>query len=524
MLVLDFQAGQPEAFVEIHKRYAPLAKHVCLRFLPNRHDADEAFQETMIRVFQGLHRFNGRYALQPWIARIATNVSLDHIRTRARRPQLDDEPIDEHERGDPAAGPEEAIERLIERDLVLSVLAGLPETHRTALVLRELEGRSHKEIAQALDITPAQAKALIHRAKGSFRREWLLAVTEKGGLAAIAILPLLWLAKGAEVARKVVDKVGGHATQVAQAATPEIVTSAANAPAVPMAATSMAERVVAAGVTLLVAGGVTVGAATIKSRIDKGKEERAAPSPAVVQPPVQTTQAPEVQVTPDAERQRPARERPEKGGDRGDQVAGAADDPAVVDPGASPSPGADPSPGTSPSPGSSPSPDATPTPPPIPPAPAFGFDVSTSTDSEETCACDGSASISPAQVNVIADGEYSFSHLVETGVRDASGDLAWDGKVQLWGHVSSESGTLDFQIILTTDSGVLVYSAGALGLVEIADDGDGTLYRFEGTFGLANAEVAPPGLPTSGFASVRLGIWADGTTYVGSINLADAAA
>ncbi|MGZ8604756.1 MAG: RNA polymerase sigma factor, partial [Actinomycetota bacterium] len=183
MLVLDFQAGQPEAFVEIHHRYAPLAKHVCLRFLPNRHDADEAFQETMIRVFQGLHRFNGRYALQPWIARIATNVSLDHIRTRTRRPQLDDDPIEDHDRGDPAAGPELAIERLIERDLVLSVLSGLPESHRTALVLRELEGRSHKEIAETLAITPAQAKALIHRAKGSFRREWLLAITEKGGLA-----------------------------------------------------------------------------------------------------------------------------------------------------------------------------------------------------------------------------------------------------------------------------------------------------------------------------------------------------
>ena len=127
MLVLDFQAGQPEAFVEIHRRYGPLARHVCTRFLPNRQDADDAFQETMIRVFQGLHRFNGRYALQPWIARIATNVSLDQIRTRTRRPQLEDGAIEEHERRDPAEGPEELLDRLIERDLVLSVLSGLPE-------------------------------------------------------------------------------------------------------------------------------------------------------------------------------------------------------------------------------------------------------------------------------------------------------------------------------------------------------------------------------------------------------------
>ena len=89
LLVLDFQAGQPQAFVEIHRRYGPLAKHVCTRFLPNRHDADEAFQETMIRVFQGLYRFNGRYALQPWVARIAKNVSLDILRGYARRPKTD---------------------------------------------------------------------------------------------------------------------------------------------------------------------------------------------------------------------------------------------------------------------------------------------------------------------------------------------------------------------------------------------------------------------------------------------------
>jgi DNA-directed RNA polymerase specialized sigma24 family protein len=52
LLVLDFQAGHPEAFVEVHRRYQGLAKHVCRRFLRNRQDAEEAFQETMIRVFQ----------------------------------------------------------------------------------------------------------------------------------------------------------------------------------------------------------------------------------------------------------------------------------------------------------------------------------------------------------------------------------------------------------------------------------------------------------------------------------------
>ena len=90
MLVLDFQAGNDEAFAEIHRRYCGLARHVCQRILHNPDDADEATQEAMLRVYQGLARFNGRYALQPWVARIATNVSLDVTRAWARRPRRDD--------------------------------------------------------------------------------------------------------------------------------------------------------------------------------------------------------------------------------------------------------------------------------------------------------------------------------------------------------------------------------------------------------------------------------------------------
>src|SRR5262245_50281077 len=129
MLVLDFQAGHPEAFVEVHHRYGSLARRVCGRYLRNTQDVDEAFQETMIRVYQGLHRFNGTYALRPWIARIATNVSIDALRAQDRRPELDDCEVEDHDQADADDGPEAAYERLIERDLVISVLEELPETH-----------------------------------------------------------------------------------------------------------------------------------------------------------------------------------------------------------------------------------------------------------------------------------------------------------------------------------------------------------------------------------------------------------
>src|SRR5436309_7951452 len=123
MLVLDFQAGNDEAFAEIHRRYCGLARHVCQRILHNPDDADEATQEAMLRVYQGLSRFNGRYALQPWVARIATNISLDVTRARARRPRTGDQPVtDLHEElHDRSADPQEVVEQALAREQISRV-------------------------------------------------------------------------------------------------------------------------------------------------------------------------------------------------------------------------------------------------------------------------------------------------------------------------------------------------------------------------------------------------------------------
>jgi RNA polymerase sigma-70 factor (ECF subfamily) len=526
MLVLDFQAGHPEAFVEIHQRYGGLIRHVCQKFLPNGYDADEAFQETMIRVYQGLHRFNGRYALQPWVARIATNVSLDQIRMRARRPQVDDGPIDLHEEHrDPADGPEELVERLVQRDLVLSVLSDLPESHRTALVLRELEGRSHREIGEALEISPSQAKALIHRAKQSFRRSWLRTIADRGGVMGIAMIPLLWVAKGLDGARRVVDRVGGHAGQVAQAATPEIVTSAASSPAVTVAASSVGERLVAAGMTLLVAGGVTVGAATlVKKDANEGRNgQRAVAAPVVPEaeaPVVPETATPEETIVPE----RPNRDA-DRGRDRNEQAVeeeAPVEEPVVdptTDPGGVPIPPVD---------GESPSPDPTdgpPTEPPPPSAPAWTYNLTSSTESVE--ACDGCAEGSTLVFSNLARTEesLSFSQGIRGPASDSVGDPTWPFSLQQWGVVGPEGGQLDLRLRVLSIAGPHSYMGNAV-LVETIDNEDGsTLYRFEGSFRLSNPELPATGLPgVQGFFSATVSVWQDGTVYAGSLTLSEPAA
>jgi RNA polymerase sigma factor (sigma-70 family) len=497
LLVLDFQAGNPQAFVEIHRRYGALARHVCQRFLPNQPDAEEAFQETMIRVFQGLYRFNGRYALQPWIARIAKNVSLDILRGRTRRPQPDDSAPASDELPVPGDEADEIVERLVQRDTVLSVLADLPETHRRALMLRELEGRSHREVAQEMEITPSQAKALIHRAKASFRRHWLDRVADRDGMMGIALLPLLWLARSGDVLRRVADRVG-FAAQSAQATVPEAVTSTVTATAAP-ATSGVTERLVAAGVTLLLAGGVTVGAAKIVTGRPDEPADRAsviAPAPVVTkhrkEPPTKDASA----VFTDARF-------------RDDEVK--AEPPIAVEP--SPSPVAEPSPEPDPSPSPEAEPPPEEEPPPPPPAPAWSLSLDSSIAL-------GSIDFRRVSSRIIGNParSFAFSETVE-GSPTAEGAPVQRVYVEYRGWVRNDEGSVVLLMFVDTTLGRYRYDATGV-LESVSEPADGRVsYVFTADYSRTDGPIGDEAVPSQGTARVAISFWPDGTIYEVGLSL-----
>jgi RNA polymerase sigma-70 factor, ECF subfamily len=505
LLVLDFQAGNPQAFVEIHRRYGPLARRVCQRFLPNPHDGDEAFQETMIRVYQGLYRFNGRYAVQPWVARIAKNVSLDILRGRARRPKNDDWAPLAEELPAPNDEAEQIVERLVQHDMVLAVLSDLPETHRRALMMRELDGRSHREIAHEMEVSTAQAKALIHRAKMSFRKRWLEKLAERGGLMGIGLVPLVWLLHIAGGLRRIGDRLG-HSAQIAQAAVPEAVSSTVGTAAAPVVSSGMGERVVAAGMTLLLAGGVTVGAA----KIVKGGDQDEPRPRAVAAAPAPTPDPPRVRAKP-AHVDHPAFDAG-RTGDAGDVRAG----PPIVDK-PEPSPVVEPTPSVepSPSPVADPSPEPTVTLP--PPAPgwtmSFGSDLLGDTSFL-------SLVNSPVQGKVGKVVRYS---------QTVTGSLVGPKReltrinLEYWGSVKGNAGNADLKLFLDAPAGSFEYRASAsLESVNLAEDGS-AVYSFTGSYALASAPVASAIMPHHGSIRLTLSFWSDGTTlYASSLELVEA--
>ena len=167
-LVIAFKGGDEEAYELIFKRYHARVHGICRRMLGTAADADEATQETFLKAYQALPRFNGNFYLGAWLSRIAANVCVDHIRSKARTnlvalPEDRDDLITER-------SPEEIV--VGEYPRLENAIRDIQPLHASALALRTLEGLSHEEIAGHLRMTPPQVKALLHRARNSLRKAW----------------------------------------------------------------------------------------------------------------------------------------------------------------------------------------------------------------------------------------------------------------------------------------------------------------------------------------------------------------
>jgi RNA polymerase sigma-70 factor (ECF subfamily) len=127
-------------------------------------DAEEVAQEAFIRIFRGLTKFRGDAALATWIYRLAVNAALSH-RTRRNagaQPEANDE-VEAHPSVEPAHG--DAVLRVrIER-----ALARLPVGYRTVIVLHDIEGLEHEEVAQILGCHVGTSKSQLHKARARLR-------------------------------------------------------------------------------------------------------------------------------------------------------------------------------------------------------------------------------------------------------------------------------------------------------------------------------------------------------------------
>src|SRR5262245_3816142 len=151
--------GDRRALAAIYRRYHQDLYRFCLTIVGNSPDAQDALQNTMVKVLRALPGEKRRIRLKPWLYRIAHNESVALLRRRREAQELDPERA--------AAGPglaEEAATRERLRTLIAD-LDELPERQRAALVMRELAGLDFDEIAGALDTSSATARQTVYEAR-----------------------------------------------------------------------------------------------------------------------------------------------------------------------------------------------------------------------------------------------------------------------------------------------------------------------------------------------------------------------
>lgn len=154
--------GASGAFDVLVERYRPALVRACSRILPYS-QAEDAVQQALLSAHQAVQRNGAPQRFEPWLHRIAVNAALKEVR---RIPE--EFPLDE-ERTNGVEQPPERHERRERLREVVDALGALPAGQRRALLLRELEGRSHVEIARSLGLTPGAVRQLIHRARGGVR-------------------------------------------------------------------------------------------------------------------------------------------------------------------------------------------------------------------------------------------------------------------------------------------------------------------------------------------------------------------
>lgn len=170
-LIKAAKDGDRKAMATLVRQHQGRIYNLALRLMSNQEDAEDVLQETFVIVMEKLHTFSGKSKLYTWLYRVATNVALGKLR---RKKHVDEyvsvhEPEFEHIRGyDIHHWPDHLEEKVNDkqiRECLHRAMEYLPENYREVFVMRDLENMSTRETAKVLDLTEANVKVRLMRAR-----------------------------------------------------------------------------------------------------------------------------------------------------------------------------------------------------------------------------------------------------------------------------------------------------------------------------------------------------------------------
>jgi RNA polymerase sigma-70 factor (ECF subfamily) len=175
-VVAAFLDGNKRAFNELVDRYQSRLLNFVYRTTGDRERAEDLVQETFIRVYRHLHRFDQSKKFSTWIYTIASNLAKNELRNRSRNPLVlfqmlknnwdaDQKPL---EWEDNSYRPDDLYRKRHLRRQVETAVSQLPEHHRTVFILREMEGKTYEEIAEITRCNLGTVKSRLNRARNNF--------------------------------------------------------------------------------------------------------------------------------------------------------------------------------------------------------------------------------------------------------------------------------------------------------------------------------------------------------------------
>lgn len=166
------RAGDRHAFDMLVRGYANMVIALASRMLGSREEALDCAQDTFIRAWENIDRYDPKWSVATWLRRIVTNLSLDRLRRRRSSVEFSDtlEEILPSQEEIPA----KALEREESAETVRRILDLLPEKYRVVLVLRDMEDVEVPEIAEITGTNAATVRWRLHRARTLFRDRWMM--------------------------------------------------------------------------------------------------------------------------------------------------------------------------------------------------------------------------------------------------------------------------------------------------------------------------------------------------------------
>ncbi len=175
-VVQAFLDGDQRAFGELVRRYDNRLLNFVYRTVGDRERAEDLVQETFIRVYRHLHRFDQSKKFSTWIYTISSNLAKNELRNRSRNPlvlfqtlmknrQADERPL---EWEDNTYRPDDLFRKRHLKSQVDAAVDQLPEHHRTVFILREMEGKTYEEIADITKCNLGTVKSRLNRARNNF--------------------------------------------------------------------------------------------------------------------------------------------------------------------------------------------------------------------------------------------------------------------------------------------------------------------------------------------------------------------